>query len=229
LRSPVIVECHELGVRVLGVEIKDRVPDVAVPVVGRFAEDSDVHDEGGPDVALPGQPAVRAQDDVGAAGLHAHPVFGLGQGLPPEVVQRQGRAVHEVHVAAVDAQASLRGQPAHPCGEVRAGVGEGVVIDQLGGLVVAGVAVTAAAVGVAAGDRDVIVAGDALDPRVAQPRPQLVDLRAETAEVTQAEQPLAAAGAGIGDERPQRVGVGVGATAHRYPRTHAAVTRDDAC
>ncbi len=67
LRGPVVVQHDDLGAGVVGVEVQHRVPDVAVPVVGRFAEDPDVDDETGSDPPLPRQAAVSAHGDLGAA------------------------------------------------------------------------------------------------------------------------------------------------------------------
>jgi len=60
-----------------------------------------------------------------------------------------------------------------------------VLVDELGELVVAIGGVAAAAVGVAAADRDVVVAGDRLDPVLAQQRPDRVAVGAEAAEVAE--------------------------------------------
>ena len=112
--GPVVVQRDEFGAGVVGVEVQHRVPDVVVPVVGRFAEDPDVDDETGSDLPLPRQAAVGAHDDLGAARRDPRLVLFLGQGVPPEIVERQRGAVHEVHVATVDVHAALGGQlPIH--------------------------------------------------------------------------------------------------------------------
>ncbi len=103
----------------------------------------------------------------------------------------------------------LAGQSAHPGRELRAGVLLGVVVDQLGELIVAGVAVAAPAVGVAPTDGNVVVAGDALDPALGEQRPQGVGLGPEAAQVAQAEDALAAPGPGVGQQGGQGVRVGV--------------------
>lgn len=101
-----------------------------------------------------------ARSMSGLVAASARLVLLLGQGVPPEIVERQRGAVHEVHVATVDVH-----------------------------------------------DGDVVVAGDAVDACFTQQRPQRVDLGAEPAEVTQAEQALVTTGAGVGDEGGQRMGL----------------------
>jgi hypothetical protein len=85
-----------------------------------------------------------------------------------------------------------------------------VLVDELGELVVAIGGVAAAAVGVAAADRDVVVAGDRLDPVLAQQRPDRVAVGAEAAEVAEVEDSLTAPRTRVGKHRLERVGVGVG-------------------
>jgi len=91
-------------------------------------------------------------------------------------------------------------------------VGPGEVVHDLGEVVVARVGVAAAAVLVPAPDGHVVVAGDALHAGIDQQRPDGIALRPEAAEIAEAEELLAAPGAGVGQGRSQRVGVGVDAS-----------------
>ena len=77
-----------------------------------------------------------------------------------------------------------------------------MVVHELGEVVVALVGIAAAAVGIAATDRDVVVAGDALDVVVEEQRPDRVALGPEAAEVTEAEDPLAPPSPRVGEHRP---------------------------
>ena len=95
---------------------------------------------------------------------------------------------------------------------------ERVVVEQLRIAVVARVDVAAPAVGVAATDRHVVVARDALDVVLAQERPDRVALCAEPAEVAEAEDALAPAPARVEQERAQGPRVRVGATKGGDPR-----------
>ncbi len=91
-----------------------------------------------------------------------------------------------MHVDAIDLGAQLARQLAHPGGEVGRRVRLRVVVHELREVVVALVGVAAAAVLVAAADRDVVVARDRHGAHLRQQRPDRVALRAEAAEVPEA-------------------------------------------
>jgi hypothetical protein len=178
---------------------------------------ADVDDEGVADLLGPRQPGVGAHDEVRAGLLDAQRVVVLVERLPPEVVEGQRRAVHQVHVDAVLGEAALGRKGGHPLGVVATGVREREVVHELRELVVAGVGVAAAAVGVAPADGHVVVAGDDRDVVVEQQRPDGVGLRAIAAEVTEAVELLGPSSVRVRHEGAQRVGVGVDTPADSDP------------
>ncbi len=221
---PVVGQWHQLGLGVPGVEVDDGVPHLTAPVVGRPAQSADVDHQAPVDPLQPRQAGVGATQHVGPAGLDPQPDLVVVERLPEEVVEHQRRAVHEVDVVALDDLAVLGGQGAHPGGELGAGVRLGEVVDQLGELVVARVAVAATAVVVAPADGHVVVAGDALHAVVDQQRPHCVGLGSETAQIAQAEQALTASAPGVVEEGAQGVGVRVHAAADPDPHRSNATT-----
>jgi hypothetical protein len=103
-------------------------------------------------------------------------------------------------------------------GELGRGVLERVVVGDLGEGVVGVVGVAAAAVGLSGADRDLVVAGKALDAVLPQQRVDGLGLGAVGPEVAEAHESVGPAGAGVVEERAQGVGIRVDPAAERQSR-----------
>src|SRR5262249_4088362 len=137
-----------------------------------------------------------------------------GGGLPEELVHLPRAAVAEEHRVAPELQAALRGKVAQPGAVVRARVAVGVLVADAGEVVVARVGVAALAVGELVGERVVVVALDTQDLVLMEERKHAIGMRAEGAQVAEAEDSIHAALPHIPQGRVEREVVVVDAAEH---------------
>src|SRR5262249_15304318 len=196
---------------------QDRVPDVGGAVVLGAADDAHV------DGVLPGgqwpvplDARVRAEEDIGRRLPEEAPEEPVGRGgVPEELVDHARRAVAHEDAMRSQAHAPMPGQGAEPRLVLRRGARERVLVADAGEVIVAGVRVAAPTVGLALGERLVVVTLEGENAAVLEERKDAIWMWAEAAHVAEAKDGLHIAPARVLEERVEGEGVVVHAAEHR--------------
>ncbi len=181
-------------------EVDEGVVHGGAAVVGGAADGADVdHLAAVGEAAVPGDARVGDEEEIRPVGVEEVGEEGVGAGgLPEEFVDSARGAVGEEDVAAAPLAAEVGGEVPEPVFVFVGGVGQGVVVADLGEVVVSGVGVAAGAVVEAVADGVIVVAlhhEEVLG--VAKEGEDPVRVRAEAAHVAEAVDLVGAAAAGV--------------------------------